>query len=519
MKKNWKTVVVFIALVVAAFGIGRWTGGDDGEPDDDETAAASADEDDGGAEVWTCPMHPQIEQDEFGTCPICHMDLVEKDDADSGDDEVPAVRLSDGARNMARVQNAHVEAGAVTGELDVFGRVDVDEEAEVDLAAWTGGRIERLLVNATGENVARGELLAQVYSPELLSAQRTLLQALENKKNAEESESDRRARAARASLDAARTELRLLGVDRRQIDQIEETGQARETVDIYATASGTVRTRHVTEGDYVSTGDKILSLAPLDTVWAQLEIYERDLRRVEVGTPVTVEVPALDGEQLEGRITFISPEIDDRRRVARARVVLSNEDGDLRPGMYLRAGVEIAEEGDDVLSVPKSAVLWTGKRSLVYRYDRQLDPPGYVAQPVELGPRIGDRYVIREGLSEGDEVASRGAFRIDAELQIRGGPTMMSAMHDEGVMPLSDEEIVEVPDEGAEFDPPIDPEQLPDGVWFCDMGTAHWAQPEKGDDECPLCGMRLTEKVGDDGDDHEEHDHDHDHDHGGHHVH
>ena len=122
---------------------------------------------------------------------------------------------------------------------------------------------------------------------------------------------------------------------------------------------------------------------------------------------------------------------------------------------------------------------------------------------------MGDRYVIRGGLSEGDEVAVRSAFRIDSELQIRGGPTMMSAMHDEGVMPLLEGEPVDVPEEGIEFDPPIDPERLPEGVWFCDMGTTHWAQPEKGEDQCPVCGMRLTEKVAEEDDEAE----------GGEHVH
>ena len=509
MKKNSMMWLALFVVMLAVFGIGRWTAGgaDDGDASGAE-ASADAEED----EIWTCPMHPQIREDEFGTCPICHMDLVPAGDANDGDDDVPTVRLSDGARKMARVQNDYVEAGSVTAELDVFGRIEVDEQAEVDISAWTGGRIERLFVQARGERVERGQLLAQIYSPELLSAQRTLLQALANKENAEESGSDRRARAAQASLEAARTELRLLGIDRRQIDQIEDSGEARETVDVYATAAGTVQARRVTEGDYVSTGDPILALASLDTVWGQLEIYERDLRRVAVGTPVTVEVPALDGEEIDGRISFLSPDVDAQRRVARARVVLSNEEGELRPGMYVRGRVEIAEEGDEVLSVARSAVLWTGKRSLVYRYDRDLDPPGYVAQPVKLGAQMGDRYIIREGLSEGDEIAVRGAFRIDSELQIRSGPTMMSAIHDEGAMPLSDDEIVDVGEEGTEFDPPIDPDQLPDGVWYCDMGTTHWAQHEKGDDECPICGMRLTEKEAAN-----DHDHDHDHDHGGHH--
>ena len=515
---NWKTWTALGALVLLAFVLGRVSGGDSVD-DDEPSVEEQAGEDDGPTE-YTCPMHPQIRESEMGTCPICHMDLVPVDEAQSDDGSGPSVQMSEHARRLARVQDEEVDVGPMNGQLEVYGRIEVDEETEVDIAAWTGGRIERLEVSARGEEVRRGQLLARIYSPELYAAQRSLVQAVENKRNAEESGSERRVRAAQSSIDAARTELRLLGVEPRQIDEVQQSGQARETVDVYATASGTVQTRHVRAGDYVSEGDEILSLAPLDSVWGQLDIYERDLRRVSEGMPVDVELPALDGESRQGRIEFISPEIDDQRRVARARVVLANDDGQLRPGMYLRGTIEIGHGGEDVVSVPRSAVLWTGHRSLVYVYDDDLDPAGYVPQPVELGPRIGDRYVIERGLDEGDVVASRGAFRIDAELQISGGPTMMSAIHDEGAAPIDDTETVEVPEGGIEFDPPIEKDQLPDDqdLWICDMGTVEWAQPEEGDGECPICGMDLTEHEAEEHD-HSEHDHS-EHDQGGHdHVH
>ena len=503
MRKHWKKIVALLALMMAAFGVGRLSAGDS-SGDDEEEPGVVADGEAGEEEtIWTCPMHPQIQQDEFGTCPICHMDLVPAG-ASSGNDDGPAVHLSEGARRMARVQNGYVERGSLHGELEVFGTVEVSENAEVDLTAWTGGRIEALRVTARGEEVRRGQLLARIYSPELLAAQRTLLQARENAEEARAAGSERRLRAAEASLEAARTELRLLGVDSRQIRSIEESGQARETLDVFATASGTVQSRYVSEGDFVQTGDRILSLAALDTVWVQLEIFERDLHRVAVGAPVTIQLPGSAGEPLEGRVDFIAPEIDRARRVARARVVLANPEGHLRPGMYVTARLEVAEEGADLLSVPRSAVLWTGPRSLVYVFDRSMDPPGYVPRPVELGPAVGDRQVILSGLEEAEEIAIRGAFRIDASLQIQGGPTMMSLFVGDEEFPevVGEAPPVEVEEEGTRFDPPIDPARLPDGVWYCDMGTTHWAQPEKGDDECPVCGMRLTEKEGG-------HDHDH----------
>ncbi len=502
---KWVALVVVVALM--SYGLGRCTGGED---NGDEAA-----EEEAGASEYTCPMHPQIREPEMGTCPICHMDLVPADEADD-DDDMPAVRLSEGAQRLAQVQMEAVESSALSGELRAFGRLEVNEDAEVELSAWTGGRIEELRVRSTGERVQRGQLLARVYSPEVLSAQKSLVQALNNRDHAREAESERRQRAAQSSVEAARTELRLLGLQSRQIEELEESREPRETIDVFATASGTVQQRFVTSGDYVDTGDPILGLAALDTLWAQLEIDERDLGRVHEGMPVQLEIAAMKEETLEGRIDFISPRVDSRQRVAYARVVLDSQEGMLRPGMYVTGRIEMRDE-EEVLSVPRSAVLWTGERSLVYRYDTSIDPPGFVAQPVKIGPVVEDRQVIREGLSEGDRVATRGAFRIDAELQVRSGPTMMSTAHDSGASPMTDDEIVEVPDEGVSFEPPIDPEQLPEGVWYCDMGTTHWAQPEKGDDECPNCGMRLTKKEGEEGDD-QDHDQDHEHreDEGGH---
>ena len=513
-KRLWRLRWIGVVLaVVIAFVVGRSSVDQDQEESEAET------QDGAGAEevTYTCPMHPQIRQDEFGTCPICHMDLVPASSGGGGQ-SLKAVQMSEGARRLARVQNGFVQAGPLSQEVRLFGRVAINENAEVDLTAWTAGRIERLVVNAVGEEVRRGQLLARIYSPELLAAQQNLIHARRNADAARTEEGERRLRAAEATLEAARTELRLLGMEARQIREVEESGQARETVDIFATASGTVRARRVSEGDYVGKGERILSLAALDTVWAQLEIQERDLGRIQVGAPVVVTGPGMGSRELEGRIAFISPDLDEQRRVARARVVLDNSDGALRPGMYLNGKVEVAHEDEGALSIPRSAVLWTGKRSLVYVYDRGLDPAGYVPRKVTLGPLMGDRYIIEEGLNAGEEIALRGAYRIDASLQVQGGPTMMSVMHGSAELPetVGEAPKVEVAEEGTEFSPPIDPERLPEGVWYCDMGTTHWAQPEKGDDECPICGMRLTEKVGG-GEDHDHEQHEQHDQQGGHH--
>ncbi len=239
--------VGFLLLLLVTFLLGRTSASDDTDDEDDEPAASSADAEDDDSNIWTCPMHPQIREIEPGSCPICHMELVPTDDVntDGGEHgEIGAVQLSEDAKRAARVQHDTVERTSLSDEIDVFGRVDVSEDSEVDLTAWTGGRIERLMVSAEGERVEQGELLAQMYSPDLLEAQRSLVQARNSLHAAREAGSERRKRAAESAMAAARDRLRLLGLDARQIDEIGNGGEARETVDIYATTSGTVQTRH-----------------------------------------------------------------------------------------------------------------------------------------------------------------------------------------------------------------------------------------------------------------------------------
>ncbi|MFB6350227.1 MAG: efflux RND transporter periplasmic adaptor subunit, partial [Bradymonadaceae bacterium] len=270
-------------------------------------------------------------------------------------------------------------------------------------------------------------------------------------------------------------------------------GEARKVVDVYAETGGTVTKRHAFEGEWVDVGDSIASLQGLDTVWIQLEVYEQNLPFVEEGTPVTITLPNRPGVEIESRIEFVDPVVNPKNGTARARVVASNADGNLPPGTDVRGIIEATVEGKDgqqPLSVPESAVLWSGPRSLVYEYDRSMNPPAFVGREVELGPKVGEQRIIKRGIEEGTEVAVNGAFQLDAELQIRGKASMMTGLHPSQRLT----EQVEVPEDGKEFEPAIDPKKLPEGVFYCPMGKTHWAQHKKGDGECPVCGMNLKKK-------------------------
>ena len=419
--------VILVAFIAFSFGRMGSQPSDDAEPE-------SQTEHDHDAEEYVCPMHPQIRQDEFGTCPICFMDLVPVE-TDGGAESAITLTMSESAAALARVRTTPVARVPLERRIDVFGRVATTDEGHANITAWTGGRIERLYVETIGEEVRRGQRLARIYSPELVVAQETLIHARQILRDAQAAQSESRAAAAEAAEHAAMTELRLLGVSDRQIEDLVADGEADESVIIYAAAGGTVLHRHVSEGDHVGRGTPILELANLDEVWIQLEIYERDLPYVSVGAPVELRVPGVGEAAMDGEIAFIDPVVDPARRIARARVVVENDDGGLRPDMFVEASIVssvLDHRGRAPLSVPSSAVLWTGLRSLVYVWDPTESPPIYMPIEVVLGERIGERQVIESGIFEDEEVVAEGAFRLDASLQIRGGRTMMHPSGDAG---------------------------------------------------------------------------------------
>lgn len=420
-----KRLVLVALALVAALLVGRWTAPSRAESTDPAVAHAAPDDNTPATAVeYVCPMHPQIRQDEFGTCPICFMDLVPVE-AEPADPSGLAMPVSEAAAAAMQVRLAPVERTPVDLSLDVFGRVAPAEDAEVDVTAWTAGRIERLYVDAVGEEVRRGQRIARLYSPEVAVALRTMREAERQAAAAEAMPDgvarDARQRAANAAAAAARDELRLLGID---------PGAATEsddTVTIHAPAAGTVLRRHVRTGDHVARGAAMLSLVDLDAVWVQLDVYERDLGLVRVGQRVSLRAAGV-AEPLEGTIAFLDPVVDGGRRVTRARVQLDNDDGALRPDQFVEGTIHVSlddERGRPPVSVPSSAVLWTGERSLVYVWDAIEDPPVVMPIEVELGPVVGDRTVVRGGVFPGETIVANGAMRVDAERQIRGLPSMM----------------------------------------------------------------------------------------------
>ena len=370
------------------------------------------------AQQYTCSMHPQIRlSDPNGRCPICGMALipVAAEDGHTASGEQVELRLSPRAAALLQTAVMPVRQAASSQHLSLPGTLVADQSRVQTISAWTSGRIEQAYVNRTAQQVQAGEPMLEIFSPELIVIQQELLQAKQL--------SARSSLPAGSTLDGARRRLRLLGVPSAQIEHILQREQLQDTVTVSAPVSGIVTEKFVNQGAYVSTGQPLFTVLALDKLWLELAAFESQLPLLQVGQQVEVSVKALPGETLSGRIELIEPELNIANRNARVRVLLANPDGRLKPGMLAQASIQAEVKAS--LLVPASAVLFTGKQSLVYV---QPDPaePRYEPRQVELGLRLGEEYQLLSGVSAGELVVTQGAFRLDSELQIRGLPSMLN---------------------------------------------------------------------------------------------
>ena len=436
-KKNPVTIiaVIFIIITLGAtlLGVAFQTPHDDHDHDhNQETVISESAEED--VQEYTCSMHPNFRStDPNERCPICGMELIPVTRSSARDDDLTAIEFSGRSLALLDLQTYKVQRGTATQQLRLLGSLEFDERSLNAISAWTSGRIERLHVNYTGAYVEAGDPLVELYSPELYVAQQELLQAY--------SQAQREAPAFLAdsnqtTLRAARERLRLLGLSGAQIDQIVESGEASDRILIHAPSAGLVVTRNVSQGDYVNTGDTVLELADQDRLWAVFELFERDLEYIEVGQQLEFYLQS-SNQRVQGVVESLAPRIDAERRTREVRVALHAGEESLTVGTFVRALVDI--EVDNVLAIPASAPLLTGSRAVVY-VRVSPDSGEFEARTIEIGRRLGDSYEVLSGLEEGDIVVSRGAFRIDSELQLRGRPSMMAPQgggavgHDHGAM-------------------------------------------------------------------------------------
>lgn len=364
--------------------------------------------------IWTCSMHPQIRKDEPGDCPICGMDLIPLTNSNAEIDD-QAIEMSESAIKLAEVQTSVVTEGLASKDIQLYGKIQVDERLKQSQTAHVPGRIEKLMINVTGEQVRKGQRIATIYSPELVTAQKELVEALSLKDKYP------------ALVEAAREKLRNWKLSEEQISNIEKLGEVTSTFDIFANTSGIVVDRKVNEGDYISKGAVLFEVAGLSKVWGVFDAYESDLPWISINQKVEFTTQSVPGKTFIGKITFIYPIIDPTTRIAGVRVELNNSDRQLKPEMFINGTIHSTLKGSDgQLTIPQSAVLWTGTRSVVYVKIPDTDQPTFKMREITLGATMQNTYVVLDGLSEGEEIVTNGTFSVDAAAQLAGKTSMMN---------------------------------------------------------------------------------------------
>ena len=292
---------------------------------------------DEGPQVWTCSMHPQIQMPKPGLCPICGMSLFLLEQQDTEMASLRELTISDSAWQLMAIRTSLVERRFVEAEIRMVGKIEYDETLLKYITAWVPGRLDRLYVDYTGVPVAEGDHMVYMYSPELLSAQEELLQALQAVRNLADSDVSIMREMTEATVEAVREKLRLWGLSLEQIAEIERRGEASDHVTIYAPIGGIVIHKNAQEGMYVQTGTRIYTIADLSHVWVQLDAYESDLQWLRYGQQVELATEAHPGEYFVGTIAFIDPFVTESTHTVKIRVNVPNPDLRLKPGMFVRA--------------------------------------------------------------------------------------------------------------------------------------------------------------------------------------
>jgi membrane fusion protein, copper/silver efflux system len=396
---------------------------------------------DSNIDYWTCTMHPSVREKGPGKCPICSMELVpvmkesatparsSKNAPQHDHAAMLAGKPSDSSatsspshefvvpverQQQIGVTFATVEKKPLSHSIRAVGRVVPETQRIWRVVSRTTAYVQELGVNAPGELVKKNQVLMKLYSPELLTTQRELIDLLRSRDGTVNNTHSARGDFQRL-IESAERRLRLWNVTDEQITKIEQTRQAEESLPILSKVDGVVQNLPVTQGANVAMGSPLVEVADLSVVWVWGEFYQDELPMLQIGQEVTVTSSSYPGEKFRGQITLIDPFIDNVKRTGRVRLDIQNSDLKLKPDMYVDLVLDM--DMGRSLVVPVSAIIPTGKRNIAFvdKGEGKLEP-----RVLELGGKFGDVYAVNSGLKEGERVVASANFLIDAESKIQG---------------------------------------------------------------------------------------------------
>ena len=373
------------------------------------------------SEIWTCSMHPQVRQQEPGDCPICGMDLIPAESSATG--LAPnEFKMTENAMALANIQTTVIgEMSSSNSSIELSGKIKANDDKAATQPAHFNGRVDQLYVTSVGETVRKGQAVAKIYSPELVAGQQELITAY-------------RIKDAQPQLyNAVKNKFMNWMIPQSQLAEVLKTGIPKPSFTIYAQVSGVVTELMVNKGSHVMDGQPIFKVANLSTVWAEFDAYETTIQDIKEGQDISVVVKAFPNKTFNAKVSFIDPILNTSTRTVRVRATLNNKEDLLKPGMFVTGTIKLDTDNNTQITVPKSAVLWTGEQSLVY-IKTTATSPTFIMRNVTLGRTVNDNYEIQSGLKIGDEVVTNGTFTVDAAAQLQGKQSMMNPTTGSGTM-------------------------------------------------------------------------------------
>ncbi|MFA0312360.1 efflux transporter periplasmic adaptor subunit [Vibrio splendidus] len=347
---------------------------------------------------WVAPMDPNYQRDKPGLSPM-GMDLIPvyADDLSVGSDKAGTVFIDPSVENNLGVKTAKVNFEALSPRIETVGYVAFDESTLWQTNVRAAGWVEKLYINAVGEKVNKGDVLFTLYSPELVKAQEELLSAY---------------KTGRKGLIKGSTErLITLGVDKAQIRSITRRGKASQTIEIKAPADGVIASLNIREGGYLSPAQAVISAGPLDEVWVDAEVFERQAHWISSGSNAEMTLDAIPGKEWQGNVDYVYPILDPKTRTLRVRLKFFNPHGELKPNMF--ANIALKPISDDaVLTIPRSSVIHSGGMTRVVMSEGSGK---YRSARIEVGREAGEKIEVLQGLEQGENIVTSAHFMLDSE--------------------------------------------------------------------------------------------------------
>ncbi|HDY7965810.1 TPA: efflux RND transporter periplasmic adaptor subunit [Vibrio vulnificus] len=347
---------------------------------------------------WVAPMDPNYKRDKPGKSPM-GMDLIPvyADDLAGANDKPGTVKIDPSVENNLGVKTAAVELAKLSPRIETVGYIAFDESKLWQTNVRVSGWVEKLYINAVGEQVKKGDVLFTLYSPELVKAQEELLNAK---------------RTGRDGLVKGATERLLsLGVDREQINQVIRRGKASQTIEIKALANGVIASLNIRQGGYLSPAQAVISAGPLNEVWVDAEVFERQAHWLTNGSQASMTLDALPGKAWQGEVDYVYPILDPKTRTLRMRLKFANPNGELKPNMFANITLQPVSDSE-VLTVPKSSVIRSGGMTRVVLAEGEGK---YRSARIETGREADDKVEVLQGLNQGDRIVTSAHFMLDSE--------------------------------------------------------------------------------------------------------